>query len=444
MKPPIDAKTVREEIANSGLKSVGLASIRELNRLVNTIEIRTGQRFIRMEMGVPGLDPPEIAVAGEIEALNRGVGSKYPPFDGIGELKEEIARFIKNFLDVEIDPAGCLPTVGSMQGGYLAMMMAGRRMRGKDKILFIDPGFPVNKKQATVIGLGHDSFDVYDHRGEKRLREKLVPYLESGEFGALLYSTPNNPSWICFTEAELAVIGELCTRYDVIAIEDLAYFGMDFRQDCSRPGVEPFIPSVSKFTGNYILLISSSKSFSLAGQRIAMTAISNRLFASTGDNLKKWFGSDNFGYAYIFGGMYALSSGVCHSTQYGLARLLAAVNNGEYDFVATVREYGDRAAAMKRIFTQNGFSLVYDRDEAAPLADGFYFTVAYPGFTGIDLVEELLYYGISAISLATTGSARSEGIRACVSMTGPDRFETLRERLSRFHLDHQRRTCEDR
>ena len=45
-----------------------------------------------------------------------------------------------------------------------------------------------------------------------------------------------------------------------------------------------------------------------------------------------------------------------------------------------------------------------DMDE--PIADGFYFTISYPGMTGKELLEELLYYGISAISLDITGSDR--------------------------------------
>ncbi|WP_319405869.1 pyridoxal phosphate-dependent aminotransferase [uncultured Desulfosarcina sp.] len=437
METPIPGDVVRDKIRESKLASVGLASIRELNRLVGEIEAASGQRFIRMEMGIPGMAPPEIAVEGEIDALKKGVGAIYPPFDGITCLKTEISRFVKQFLDTRVQPAHCLPTVGSMQGCFLSMMMTGRRIKGRDGILFIDPGFPVNKKQAQVLGLHRESFDVYDFRGD-RLRDKLESYLSTGRIGALMYSNPNNPAWICFTEKELGIIGELCTRYDVIALEDLAYFGMDFRQDYSRPGVPPFIPTVARYTDNYILLISSSKSFSLAGQRIGMTAISDRLFESTGDGLARWFGTDRFGYAYIFGGMYSLSSGVCHSTQYGLAKLLEAVNDGNYNFVEAVREYGERARTMKRLFTENGFCLVYDMDEDQPLADGFYFTVAYSGFTGVQLVEELLYYGISAISLETTGSSRTEGIRACVSLTGKDRFGELAERLRRFDADHKK------
>lgn len=435
METPINRQIVKQEIDKMGLESLGMASIRELNRIVNNIETATGDQFIRMEMGVPGLAPPQIAVAAEIEALKQGVGSKYPPFDGIPELKTEISAFVKNFVDIEIPAESCFPTVGSMQGCYMAMMCCGRRIKGKDRILFIDPGFPVNKHQARVLGLPYAHFDVYEYRGDK-LGAKLESFLEKGDVAAIMYSNPNNPAWICFTEKELETIGNLATRYDCIVMEDLAYFGMDFRKNYSIPCEAPFIPSVAKYTDNYILLISSSKSFSLAGQRIGMTAIPEKLFHSTGSNLKPFFGSDRFGYAYIFGAMYALSSGVSHSNQYGLLGLLKAVNSGEFNFVDHVREYGDRAAAMKQMFTSNGFKIVYDMDDDQPIADGFYFTISYPGFTGVELVEELLYYGISAISLSTTGSDRHEGLRACVSLTGKERFDELADRLARFQGDH--------
>ena len=64
---------------------------------------------------------------------------------------------------------------------------------------------------------------------------------------------------IRITRDELKIIGELATKYDVIVMEDLAYFGMDFRRDMSKPGKAPFQPTVTKYTSNYVLFISSSK-----------------------------------------------------------------------------------------------------------------------------------------------------------------------------------------
>jgi aspartate/methionine/tyrosine aminotransferase len=437
MLTPIDFDTVSQKIKESGLKKVGLASIREINRLVNNIETASGEKFIRMEMGIPGLKPPQIAIDSEIEALKNGVGALYPPFDGIPQLKTEISLFVKNFMDINVDKAGCFPTVGSMQGCFMAMMVTSRRFEGRNRILFIDPGFPVNKKQAKALGLPISQFDVYNYRGDK-LKEKLESYLIQGDVAALMYSNPNNPSWICFTEKELKIIGELANKYDVVVLEDLAYFGMDFRKDYSVPGIEPFVPTVARYTDNYILLISSSKSFSLAGQRIGMTAISDTLFNSEGDNLKPYFDTNNFGYAYIFGAMYTLSSGVSHSNQYGLYGLLKAVNEGKFNFIEEVRIYGDRAKIMKKIFKDYGFKIVYDMDDDVPVADGFYFTISYPGYEGVDLVEELMYYGVSAISLSTTGSEKTEGLRACVSFTPESMYPVLEQRLAVFRANNEK------
>ncbi|OFX83247.1 MAG: aminotransferase [Bacteroidetes bacterium GWF2_33_16] len=435
-KTPIDAGVVKKKIEASGLEKVGLGAIRELVRLVNEIEKETGEKYIRMEMGVPGLPPAQIGIDGEIEALRKGVASKYPMIEGVDILKTEISRFVKNFMNIDVDSKNCIPTVGSMQGGMASFMVSCRRDANKDTTLFIDPGFPVQKQQHRVLGLKFESFDVYNYRGEK-LRSKLESYLSKGNISTILYSNPNNPSWICFTEQELQIIGELANKYDVVVMEDLAYFAMDFRKDMSKPGIPPYQSSVANYTKNYILLISSSKSFSYAGQRVGMLVISNELFDRKFPDLKRFFKTDGFGYSMIYGAVYSLSSGTSHSAQYGLAAMLKAANDGDFNFVEGVREYGERAKIMKKLFADNGFKIVYDMDEDQPLADGFYFTFSYPGFDGVDLLEKLLYYGISAISLITTGSERIEGLRACVSQIQRAQLPILEERLRIFNQHHK-------
>jgi len=432
---PINYNIVNEKIKEMNLPSVGKASIREIKRLVDNIEKASGEKFIRMEMGIPGLPPAQIGVQGEIEALQRGVAAIYPDIDGVAALKPEISRFVKNFLDVDVNPAGCIPTVGSMQGSFACFLTLNRMYKERDTTLFIDPGFPVHKQQHKVLGQKFESFDVYNYRGDL-LREKLESYLSKGNIHSVLYSNPNNPSWICFTEKELKIIGELATKYNVIILEDLAYIAMDFRIDCSKPGVPPFQSTVAKFTDNYILLISSSKAFSYAGQRIGMMVISDKLYNTEAPDLLRFYGSEQLGRAMIFGTVYALSSGTSHSAQYALAAMLKAANEGKFDFVEVVREYGEKAKIMKKLFTDNGFRIVYDKDEDKPIADGFYFTISYPGFTGEALIEEFMYYGISAISLAITGSERLEGLRACVSLIQRSQFPDLEYRLKKFHEQH--------
>jgi len=432
---PIDYEIVSRKIKESNLPNIGIASIREIKKLIDLIESASGQKFIRMEMGIPGLPPVQIGVEAEIEALRRGVAAIYADIFGIQPLKHEIARFVKLFLDIDVHPEVCVPTVGSMQGSFAAFMTTHRMYEDKDTTLFIDPGFPVHKQQHRVLGQKWESFDVYAYRGEK-LSDKLESYLKKGNIACILYSNPNNPSWICFSDRELRIIADLANRYNVIVLEDLAYIAMDFRKDFSRPGVPPYQPTVAKYTDHYILFISSSKVFSYAGQRIGMMVISDNLFQRRVEGLKRFFSNDNFGHAMIFGSLYALSAGITHSAQYGLAAILKAVNDGQYNFVEVVKEYGAKAKIMKKMFTENGFKIVYDRDEDEPIADGFYFTFSYPGFSGEELVEELLYYGISAISLAITGSERLEGVRACVSLVQREQFPDLEYRLKKFSEQH--------
>jgi aspartate/methionine/tyrosine aminotransferase len=431
----MDADAVTRALEGCGIRSISQASIREIKKLIDTIEGETGQRYIRMEMGVPGLPPHPIAVKAQVEALERGVAAVYPDIQGIQPLKREISRFVKNFLDVSVDPAHCLPTVGSMMGAMACFLTINRMWASREGTLFIDPGFPVQKLQCRVLGHDFMTFDVYDYRGPK-LRDKLLSYLDTGKVSSILYSNPNNPAWFCLTEAELETIARLADQYDVVVIEDLAYFGMDFRQDYSRPGVAPFQPSVARYTDNFVLLISSSKVFSYAGERIGMLVVSDALWNKRAPDLRRYYSSDLLGYALVFGAIYSLSSGAAHSAQYALAAVLKAVNDGEVNYVDGVREYGEKARIMKRLFTDNGFRIVYDTDLDAPIADGFYFTISYPGLSGEELLRELLYYGVSAIALGTTGSQRTEGLRACTSLIQRSEFPVLEERLAWFHRDH--------
>lgn len=430
----VDYQTARKVIDGYGLPDFGKATIREVVAISTQLEQITKTEFIHMEMGVPGLPAAKVGVEAEINALRAGAASIYPNINGLQALKDEASRFIKAFINIDIAPEGCVPVTGSMQGTYASFLVSGQCTPGKDTILFIDPGFPVQKQQIAVMGYKYESFDVYECRGQK-LRDVLESYLSKGNISAMIYSNPNNPAWFCLTEEELQIIGEMANKHDVIVIEDLAYFAMDFRKPLGVPFEAPYQATVARYTDNYVLQISGSKAFSYAGQRIGVTAISNKLYHRAYEGLTQRYGSGTFGTVYIHRVLYALSSGTSHSAQYALAAMFKAASDGTFDFVSDVKEYGRRAARLKKIFTDYGFTIVYDHDLEELIADGFYFTIGYPGMTGSELMEELMFYGISAISLGTTGS-KQEGLRACTSFIKDHQYALLEERLQIFKSNH--------
>ena len=433
-------KIFSEELVNKAVSDLHVAdlseaTIGEVLLVAQYLEKETGIPFIRMDQGSPGLPVNAYGVEAEKAALDRGVGSQYPAAAGVPELKHEASRFVKAFMDIDISARSCVPTVGSVAGSFGSFIACTQRLPGKDKVLFIDPGFPIQKSQLRIMGVGWKEFDIYEYRGQA-LRAKLEEMLSDGDVAAIVYSNPNNPAWICLEEEELKIIGELATAYDVIVMEDLAYFCMDYRKDLGHPFQPPYPPTVARYTDNYILMLSASKIFSYAGQRIAMICISDALFERQYPAMaQRYKDSGVFGETLIASILYMITSGCTASTQYAYAEMLRLSTEGKLNFVEDTREYAVRAEKMKKIFTDNGFHIVYDEDVSQKVGDGFFFTIGYGPMEGGELLRELLYYGVSSISLALTGSGQ-KGVRACTSRMKDELYPVLQERMKAFREDH--------
>lgn len=436
MNQPFAGSALDSVLESMGISDISNATIRQSGEIARTLERTSGVEFLHLEMGIPGLPPSHVGIEAECEALRNGIASIYPNMMGHPELKTQASRFLKAFLDIDVAPKGCIPTVGSMQGSFSSFILASHLNPAKDTILFIDPGFPVQRSQARILGIRSISFDIYEYRGEK-LAAKLEEVLSDGRVSALIYSSPNNPAWFNLTDDELRIIGEMATKYDVIVIEDLAYMCMDFRKPLGKPYEAPFQPTVAKYTDNYIILMSASKMFSYAGQRIAVVAISDKLYEREYPALRERYSIPRLGDALVLGIMYAVSSGTSHSAQYALAAMFKAAADGTLDFVADTSEYARRAALTKKIFLDNGFHIVYALDGEEPVSDGFFYTVGYrlpdgTEMTGAELMRDLMLCGICSISLSLTGSAQN-GVRICVSqLNRPEQFDLLEERLRLF------------
>jgi len=435
MRPtPFKKELIDNAIRDFDIQDFARATIREVKSIASFAERESGVEFIKMEMGIPGLPAAQVGVDAQIKALKDGIAHSYPDIQGLPELKQQASRFVKAFIGVDIAAEGCIPVCGSMQGTFASFLTCSQANPRKDTVLFIDPGFPVQKMQLQVMGVKYKTFDIYNHRGPL-LGEKIESYLAGGDICAIIYSNPNNPSWVCLNEDELRQIGQLATKYDCIVMEDLAYFAMDFRKNLSVPFQPPYQATVARYTDNYILLISGSKAFSYAGERIGVTCISDKLFHRHYDALATRYEGLPFGLVFSTRMLYALSSGTSHSAQYAMAAMLQAAADGTYDFRKETSVYAQRAHRLKEIFCQHGFHVVYDKDLDESVADGFYFTIGYPGMTSGQLAHELMYYGVSAICLVTTGS-EEEGLRICTSFINDNQYTLLDERMTIFAENH--------
>ena len=431
MKEALSNEVLQAQLQQMGIEDISRTTIRQCSMLGAALEEKAGEKFSHLEFGVPGIPACQIGIEAQKKALDEGIPSLYPSVQGIPELKRNASRFVKAFIDVDIDPKGIVPTVGSMQGSMTSILECSQLQPGKDTILYICPGFSAHGRQPDILGIKNIFFDIYEYRAEK-LRAKLESYFKQGNIAAILYSNPNNPAWICLTEEDLQIIGELATKYDVIVLEDMAYLCMDFRKDMSVPFQPPFQSTVARYTDNYVMLLSASKIFSYAGERIAMVCISDKLYSREYPALKEKWGIGSFGDNFILNYLYVNTSGAGHSAQYAFSAMMEAAVEGRYNFVKELRNYGLRAHRSRQIFEDAGFHLVYDKDMEQTISDGFFYTVGYKNLGNRELLAGLLRCGVIAIPLNTTGSGQS-GIRVCVSrLLSENDFELLDQHLKLF------------
>ncbi len=427
----IEERVVDTVLESLDVKNLGAATIRQCYNAALALERISGEKFVHLEFGVPGIEACAVGIEAQKRALDSGVASVYPSVTGSPEFRDNSARFVRAFIGTAVPADGIYPTVGSMQGCYNLLLECTQMTPGKNVVVYLTPGFPSHYLQSKVLGIETRMLELYDCRGDKLVR-KLESLFADGKVCAMVYSNPNNPSWVCLTEQELKAVGELCTRYDVIALEDLAYLCMDFRKDRSVPGEAPFQSTISRYTDNCAMMVSASKIFSYAGERIGFVALPEALRSREYPELRRRYGRGGFGDNFALTYLYVNTSSCSHSAQVALSEMMASAVEGRYDFVGTVREYGRRAGKAREIFARHHFFLVYDRDMGEHISNGFFFTIGYPGVGSNDLLRGLLRCGICAIPLTATLSARP-GIRVCVSMLNSyEDFARLDERLALF------------
>ena len=413
------------------IKDIAHATIRQCVNTAQELERISGESFVHLEFGVPGIKASQFGVDMQKLALDAGIASVYPPTAGIPEFKWNASAFIKAFVGIDMFPECVIPTVGSMQGCFNLLLECSQLHEDRKAVVYLSPGFPSHFLQAKILGLEARPLDIYDNRGDK-LGPALEELLADGKVCAIVYSNPNNPSWVNLTEGELKTIGSLCTKYDAIALEDMAYMCMDFRSDRSKPFQPPYQPTVGRYTDNFVIMISASKIFSYAGERVGLVAISKKLYDREYPKLKERYDLATFGDNFVLTYIYVNTSGCSRSAQNAMSEMMEASVSGKYDFVNEVKEYARRARRSKEIFFKHGFSLVYDKDLDQEVSDGFFYTMGYKGMKGSELLYDLMRCGISAITLAATRS-KQQGIRVCVSMlNSDDDFVKLDERLGLF------------
>jgi arginine:pyruvate transaminase len=213
-----------------------------------------GEDVIMLSVGDPDLDTPAPVLERAIERLRSG-DTHYTPATGRQHLREAIAAAHCARTGQAVEAAHVIFLAGAQNALFAtSMCIAGPG----DEVIALEPLYPSYPATLQVSGARMVRVAAPASRGFRvdlaALEASITPRTR-----ALFFATPNNPSGVILSAADLAVIGELARRHSLWVVADEVYAGL-------APGGR--VPSLATELPEQVVTISSlSKSHSMPGWR---------------------------------------------------------------------------------------------------------------------------------------------------------------------------------
>lgn len=234
--------------------------------------ISKGIDVIDLGVGNPDLRPSaRIIEYFKQELDNQSVQNhRYPPFQGIPEFRQAIARWYKNRFEVELDAEKeVLPLIGSKEG--IAKFLLSHLDPG-EIALIVSPCYPAYLGAARISDGTLFELPLLEQNGF-RPDLKAIPEDIAKKTAIILINYPHNPTGATETRELYEELFEFADRYDLIIMSDIAYVELSLDSDY-KPMSFLEIPGAKE---RCIEFYSFSKTYSMAGWRLGTAAGNARL-----------------------------------------------------------------------------------------------------------------------------------------------------------------------
>ncbi|HET6975785.1 MAG TPA: pyridoxal phosphate-dependent aminotransferase [Pyrinomonadaceae bacterium] len=314
------------------------------------------------------INPKLAAAANRVISASR---NHYSPAEGVGDLRDAVARKIARFNNIEVDPAATPLQLLITPGATAALIAVAHTYLKNASALVFEPYYPYHRRILDELG-GHSN--VLPLHGENleldidELRARCREWKDRQEFPlrAIIACSPANPTGKVFTRAELEAIAAVCQELDLLCIADEVYehYVVGEREHIS-------MATLDGMWDRTITVNSFSKSWNISGWRLGYVYGDPKLIAPMNN-------SNNVFY-------------VCSPTPLQLA--LAEVLMSDPNYYAVLRDkFTAKRDTAVEVLKESGFT-IYDSSSA------FYVWARIPeGFgDAIDFNEMLISKGVAGV-----------------------------------------------
>jgi alanine-synthesizing transaminase len=245
--------------------------------IINNLKIearRAGADVVDLGFGNPDIPSPNIAVEKLAEAAHISRNHRYSLSKGIPKLREAAAALYKRKWNVDLDPeTEIINCIGSKEGFSHLMWVL---LQSGDAAIVPSPSYPIHIYGPLFAGADLRQIPM---RTDVDFMQGLHDAWNIGwpKPRVLVISFPHNPTGACVDLPFMQRVVDFCRERDMIVVHDFAYADVGF------DGYQP--PSIMQAEGAKecaVELYSMTKSFSMAGWRVAFMVGNKEVVAALG------------------------------------------------------------------------------------------------------------------------------------------------------------------
>ena len=204
---------------------------------------------------------------GAMEAFNKGFArggpQAYTEYRGGGHTRNDVAAKLADFTGAAIDPdSEIIITPGTQGALFLAM---GALVGSGDKVAVVEPDYFANSKLTVFFDGEIVPIPMDFMKTDRNSGLDLVALENAFKSGVklFLFSNPNNPTGVIYSDREIKQIASLAARYDVALIVDELYSRQIFDNRTYT-----HLAALAEKPDTLITILGPSKTESLSGFRL--------------------------------------------------------------------------------------------------------------------------------------------------------------------------------
>lgn len=213
--------------------------------------------------GEPDFNTPDNISAAAIEAIQTGF-TKYTPASGTEELKKAISKKFKEFNDLDYEPNQIVISNGgkhALTNIFTAIINPG------DEVIIPSPYWLSYPEIVKLAG----GVPVYIRGGKEqgyKVTAEQIAAAASDKTKALVLNSPNNPTGMVYTRAELEAIAKVAVECDFYVVADEMYEQLTYGDGNEHISIASLGKEIYERT---ITCSGLSKSYAMTGWRIGYT-----------------------------------------------------------------------------------------------------------------------------------------------------------------------------